>query len=350
MQTLSLAMIVRNEELLLGRLLACARPFVDQIVVVDTGSSDRTEAIARDAGAEVHHFTWVDDFAAARNAAFSLCSGDWILWLDADDFLPAAAQQAFQALKSGLLESADIDGVMIPYVLSFDDHGQPVEQCDRERVIRRAAHLRWSGRVHETLALPAGRVGHCRDAWVEHRPDAALRGNKAGRNLRIYRQFVDIDRDEPHVVFQFACELQWNALPAEAVTAFRRFLGRVDGEPDAVGDQYLACIKLADCAAGLGQVDEAVAGCLKAVGLDCRRAEAFTLAGEILLRAGRNKEAWPFLAVASALPLPAPAGKLVFPWFYGQRARDGLARCLPAMAPHGGLPLQMCCTLTQPPP
>jgi len=76
---------VKNEAAALGRCLESVRSLVDEIVVVDTGSSDDTAAIARTFGARIGHFPWRDDFAAARNESLRLCTGDWVLLLDADE-------------------------------------------------------------------------------------------------------------------------------------------------------------------------------------------------------------------------------------------------------------------------
>ncbi|HUZ07318.1 MAG TPA: glycosyltransferase, partial [Candidatus Paceibacterota bacterium] len=85
---LSVCLIVKNEEQFLAQCLKSVRPIAQQIVVVDTGSTDRTVEIAKEFGAEIHSFAWCDDFAAARNAALEHATGDWILMLDADEELP----------------------------------------------------------------------------------------------------------------------------------------------------------------------------------------------------------------------------------------------------------------------
>ena len=96
---LSLAMIVKDEALTIQRVLECARLVCDELIVVDTGSTDETPELARAMGARVVQFEWVDDFAAARNHAFEHCGGDWIVWLDADDILSESAQRQILALK-----------------------------------------------------------------------------------------------------------------------------------------------------------------------------------------------------------------------------------------------------------
>ncbi len=90
----SLTMIVRNEEHNLPRCLESVRGLFDEIVVVDTGSTDRTAEIARDFGARVFDFVWVDDFAAARNAALARATGDYAFWLDADDVVDPLQREA----------------------------------------------------------------------------------------------------------------------------------------------------------------------------------------------------------------------------------------------------------------
>nr|WP_320133202.1 glycosyltransferase [uncultured Holophaga sp.] len=98
--TLSLSMIVKNEEAVLGRCLDSVQGLADEVVILDTGSTDGTAALARGRGARVESFTWVDDFAAARNAAIARCTGDWILVLDADEALdPAEHGRLREALE-----------------------------------------------------------------------------------------------------------------------------------------------------------------------------------------------------------------------------------------------------------
>lgn len=89
MATLSLCMIVKNEEDVLARCLESARAAADEIIIVDTGSSDQTRRIARQFTEKVYDFEWIDDFAAARNFSFSKATMDYCLWLDADDILRA---------------------------------------------------------------------------------------------------------------------------------------------------------------------------------------------------------------------------------------------------------------------
>ena len=95
---ISLTLIVRDEEANLPACLDSARDLFDEIVVVDTGSTDRTIELARERGARIVPFAWCDDFAAARNAGVEAAKGEWILWLDADERLGASARDQLRGL------------------------------------------------------------------------------------------------------------------------------------------------------------------------------------------------------------------------------------------------------------
>lgn len=95
---LSLCMIARDNERTLRDALASARPWVDEIVVVDTGSVDQTPSIAAEFGARVKHFPWCDDFAAARNQSLGYAIGQWLFWMDTDGTLPAECGKRLRIL------------------------------------------------------------------------------------------------------------------------------------------------------------------------------------------------------------------------------------------------------------
>jgi glycosyltransferase involved in cell wall biosynthesis len=97
---LSVCMIVKNEERFLGQCLASVKDIADELIVIDTGSTDRTVEIAREHGAHVGHFEWCNDFAAARNASIAPATGDWILFLDADEGLSPAEKRSLPYLMS----------------------------------------------------------------------------------------------------------------------------------------------------------------------------------------------------------------------------------------------------------
>jgi glycosyltransferase involved in cell wall biosynthesis len=147
MITLSLAMIVKNESATIERALNCAKLFADEMIVVDTGSTDDTVAKAEAMGAKVRHFGWIDDFAAARNYSFSQCTMDWIIWLDGDDLISSKNQNRILDLKRSVLND-DLQAIYLRYVYP------PFHQW-RERMARRDLFaenkLRWKNPVHEFI-------------------------------------------------------------------------------------------------------------------------------------------------------------------------------------------------------
>jgi glycosyltransferase involved in cell wall biosynthesis len=151
---LSLCMIVRNEEKNLGPCLESVRGLVDEIIVVDTGSQDRTREIAQSAGARVFDFPWINDFSAARNQSLDAAKGRWILWLDADDRIEAEQRQALRSA----VQQADRDpsgpkafGIVVK---NSGDGGKTGTVFNQIRIFPARSELRFTGRVHEQI-LPA---------------------------------------------------------------------------------------------------------------------------------------------------------------------------------------------------
>jgi glycosyltransferase involved in cell wall biosynthesis len=197
-------MIVKDEEESLAGVLADAATFCDELVVVDTGSTDASRSIAESAGARVLDFAWIDDFAAARNYAFDACASDWIIWLDADDRVRPVVQDAMRRAKDEVLGD-EVDAVFTPYRHHF---APGTDICtysfNRERLIRRGAALRWEGAVHEVISAPYGRHTFREDLYIERRPSQAKRARVGDRNLRILqRVYADGDRT-PRTLFYYA--------------------------------------------------------------------------------------------------------------------------------------------------
>lgn len=130
---LSLCMIVKNEEAVLTRVLASAIQFADEILVADTGSTDRTVEIARQYTKHIYHYPWNDDFAAARNFICEKVSTEYWIWLDADDIVPAESITAILKLKETLSKSPQPDVVMMKYVAGFQPDGTSAFTYNRER-------------------------------------------------------------------------------------------------------------------------------------------------------------------------------------------------------------------------
>src|SRR5439155_24590556 len=140
----SLCMIVRNEEANLPACLSSADGLVDEILIVDTGSTDATKAIAADFGARVVDFPWVDSFAAARNEGLRHASGDWIFWLDAEDRLDEDNRGRLRALLAGL---QDDNAAYVMKCLCLPDGSGTATLVDHVRLFRNRPDIRWRYRV-----------------------------------------------------------------------------------------------------------------------------------------------------------------------------------------------------------
>lgn len=298
--TLSLAMIVRDAEATLERALKVALPFCDELVVVDTGSTDQTIEIANQQGAKVFNFPWCDDFAVARNEAFLHCTGDWILWLDADDVIAPSQQLQFNLLKETVL-SDQLDVVCCTYQTDFSPEGQAVAFCLRERFIRRAAGLRWEGAVHEYIADWAWRPFLWReDLAIEHRPLPSADSKRCDRNLRILENILAKGDRSPRNLFYYGNELRDHACHEAAIDIYKEYLRLA---PDR-WENYEAMINLVQSHQALGQLEAAVAWCYRAIELNCERAEAFNALGMLYVVQSHWKKAIPFFAAASVLQKP----------------------------------------------
>jgi|GEM_PF-2270574 len=142
---LSVCMIVKNEESQLSRALDSVKAIADEIVVVDTGSQDRTMEIARSYGARVYEHPWQKDFALHRNQSINYATGDWVLILDADEELQSGHEELLAAIKS-----TDKDAVIIP-VVSTAPQGHFESLHNSIRLLRASAGIRYSGAIHNQV-------------------------------------------------------------------------------------------------------------------------------------------------------------------------------------------------------
>ncbi|HZE03574.1 MAG TPA: glycosyltransferase, partial [Solirubrobacteraceae bacterium] len=146
--TLSLCMIVRDEEHMLPRCLTAAAPAFDEIVIVDTGSTDATMEIARSFGARVIEHPWTGSFSEARNVSFEAATGDWIMYLDADEVLVAESVEQLRALTGHTWREA-FYVVETSYTGELGDGGAIVNNA--LRIFRNRPDYRFRDRLHEQI-------------------------------------------------------------------------------------------------------------------------------------------------------------------------------------------------------
>jgi len=203
---LSASIIVRNEERFLKSCLESIKPVVDEIVIVDTGSTDGTKEIACSLGARVYDFPWNEDFSEARNNAFDHCRGNWILYIDADEMLRPVNKSYVREILS--------DREKVACTVRF--HPIVGYTAYREyRIFRNDPRIRFEGVIHETIvpsvhavALEDGlQICKC-DLTIDHYGYEGDQMQKQERNLPLLRRQVDKDPDRIYLRWQLGVALK----------------------------------------------------------------------------------------------------------------------------------------------
>lgn len=308
MASISLCMIVRDEEDVLGRCLDSVKGLVDEIIVVDTGSQDHTKAIAARYTDRLFDFPWIDDFAAARNFSFEKASCDYCMWLDADDVFTEPAREKFQELKASLMPGTNV--VMMPYHVGFDENGRVTFSYYRERIVKNHQGMRWKGPVHEVLETH----GTClyADCPVTH---WKLHPSDPDRNLRIFEGLLKKGEAlEPRQQFYYGRELYYHRRYGEALKVLGNFLAEGRGWLE---NQIDACRHCAYCLYGLGREGEALEALFKTFCLDLPRAEVCCDIGQHFVDRQRWRQAAYWYKQALACQRRDDRGGFVLPDAYG---------------------------------
>lgn len=292
MATISLCMIVKNEEKVLARCLDSISDAVDEIIIVDTGSADSTKDIAYRYTPLVFDFKWTDDFSAARNFSFSKASMDYILWLDADDVVTKENKEKLIVLKTRL-ESAD--AVMMKYNTAFDEDGNPTFSYYRERLIRRGSFKAWRGRVHETAEYSGSPVYS--EIEIHH---YSVKTEYSTRNLEIYEnQLADGEKLQPRDMFYYGRELYYHKKYDKAITTLSDFLNNDYGWYE---NKIETCKILSFCYSETGDYERAFRTLLRSFLYDNPRSETCCLIGNLLMEENRHDRAVFWFELALHIP------------------------------------------------
>jgi len=307
MSTISLCMIVKNEERHIARCLDSVAGLVEEIIIVDTGSTDRTVEIASNYTSKIFSYQWKDDFSDARNNSFSKASMDYCMWMDADDILETVERDKFLQLKQSL--SAEVDIVMMKYHTLFDEEGRPSFTYFRERWIRNSAQYRWVGAVHEVIP-PNGKVIYS-DIAISHKK---IGSGNPNRNLRIYQKMIaDGKTLEPRHQYYYGRELYYHKQYEEAVSVLEQFLCTKEGW---IENKIEACSVCAACYLQLGQEQRALDTLLRSMSFDVPRAELCCEIGKYFLEHGNIQNAIYWYETALNLPKNEYTGGFILPDCY----------------------------------
>ncbi|PEP87485.1 tetratricopeptide repeat-containing glycosyltransferase family 2 protein [Bacillus toyonensis] len=296
MITISLCMIVKNEEKVLERCLQSVKGIPDEIIIVDTGSTDRTKEIAEKWTPYVYDFKWIDDFSAARNESFRHATKDYILWLDADDVLLEKDKMALQSLKSSL--HSEIDAVAMKYHAHFDNQGNVISSAYRFRLLKREKQYRWIGVVHEHIPITERDNTYQSTIVVTHQKENPKR---SVRNLNIYEKYVARGGTlTSHDLFHYGRELASNHRYEEAVDIFHQFL-----DSPHVSDEMRLFIfnELASCYYFLQNIEQEHQITLQSLSYDMPQPVFCCRLGEHFLRQGKVEVAIFWYQLAIQIPV-----------------------------------------------
>lgn len=234
---LSVCMIVKNEERFLGQCLASVKDIADELIVMDTGSTDRTVEIAREHGAHVGHFEWCNDFAAARNASISPATGDWILFLDADEELSPAEKQNLPAL----VNSDNVALIRLPLI---NTHQGQVSKSILPRLFRNIPAIQFQGCVHEGVYTALLKVSKewqmdisLGDLLILHHgytAEVISERNKVQRNYELLLKALEERPNEAYFYMQLGLELRRMDRLAESFDAYAKALNLAETQPNQI--------------------------------------------------------------------------------------------------------------------
>lgn len=280
MVTISLCMIVKNNAKTLDRCLSCVKKFADEIIIVDTGSTDETKAVAATYTDKIFDYSWQEDFAAARNFSFSKATMSHCMWLHPFDTISETEQNKIYAWKQ-TSNANFVDVLMMIYDTAFDKNGKPTSACFRERIIRNTKTDLWQGRVHEEI-LPFGNIQYEDIHIQQHKQNA----DGIQQNLRIYEMMLQEKitfsaKDQ----FYYASDLCDTQQYQKAIPILETFLHTADG---LLEQKIIAHQKLANCYRNCELPEKQIATLFQSFILDLPRAEICCAIGAYYF----EKQAW----------------------------------------------------------
>lgn len=331
MKTVSLCMIIKDEEEVIGRCLSSVGPMVDEVIIVDTGSTDNSIRICESFGAKLFHFKWCDDFAAARNFSFGQATGDYILWLDADDVVEEAELLKLLALKENLAQ----DFYFLKY--DYNQNAQGKSNCIfyRERIVRNRCGYKWRFPIHEVIDQPGNSTSEYVNITITHKRTAEGYEKDKGRNLAILQKAVgEMEYSSaPRIWYYLGRELHDHEQFQQAIETYDIFLA-FPTENSWIEDRVAAAFRIAQCHISLYRQDNVVnqdylgasrLAARKAIQMDARRAEPFFVMGEAAYLESQFEEAI-FWFSKCLMPLPDVTSPLI-PAYYNLLPHLNLVFC-----------------------
>ena len=242
MNSISLCMIVKNEEKVLDNCLSTACDLVDEIIIVDTGSTDKTKEIARKYTDKIYDFKWIDDFAKARNFSFEKATKDYIMWLDADDIILEEDRKKFKEFKNSIDGTQNV--YSLKYVCSRDEAGNPTIVIVKNRIVKREKNYKWKNPIHEYMDIKDTVMPV--DIAITHSKKIV---NDPNRNLRIFEKMKKEGKDfDIRNTYLYGKSLSSAGKIEQAITEFEKLIK--ENEKEYMKNRwylYNGIIELANC-------------------------------------------------------------------------------------------------------
>lgn len=295
--TISLAMIVRDGEEDLASCLQSVIGEVDEIVIVDTGSQDRTVSIASRFTNKIYFYKWKDDFSAARNFAISKCSGQWIFSLDADEKLDSQSG----SLRQLITDNPGAEAFLLPLLFCV---GATDERFSVVRLFLNTAEYRFVGKIHEQVVITKSNVVGVGDVPViRHKLITGRERNiKRRRNLEMLRQAVSSDPGNGYLKYYLGVEWLGFRKFELALTCFQEAAAII--RPEYLMFRGMVVRYLVDCLKFLGRLEDAFKVCCNECEINPVYTDIFFEAGAILEEQGQFKQAIGYFHKAIELALP----------------------------------------------
>lgn len=290
---ISLCLIVRNEEEKITKCLESFRSLCDEIVVVDTGSTDDTIDLAEKFGAKIFLFSWIDNFSAARNFAIEKATGDWIMMIDADYLIDEDTAEKLKKDLEHLPEN--IEGVMLPCLLQpYGTHA-----IYKPAIWKKSLDAKYKLAVHEYLDLSKEQLSRFIRLECPVRHTQPLKNFQ--RNIDILTKEIEKDPENPRYIYYLGQDNQHNGNYAEAKKWYGKFTELTGTSRD---ERHRAWVNIGVCCEQLGDENSAIAAYEKGIEINPAFIDPYLLLGKIMEKRNAIEDAVGYYVIASKCQKP----------------------------------------------
>lgn len=275
----SVCLIVKNEELQIENCINSFKDYVEEICVIDTGSTDRTPEIVKPLVDKFEVFTdcnyddgTIKNFSLARQKSFSLATKPWIMWIDGDDVVQGIDK--LNSVISRYCHLSDPVSIMFPYDYTYDSNGNVVCAQYRERLINNKEAFYWKGPIHEVLTsdTPGAKTIKNDSLKFIHKRQESNKPASTGRNLRILKDYYnEIGESDPRQLYYLGLEYGYSGDYGSSIRFHKRYIELSGWEEE----KYLSCIKVSELYQGIGLYEDSIDWAFKAISMIENRYEAY---------------------------------------------------------------------------